>query len=73
MTATAGQTINNLNFGEFQTVTLSGEVFDDVSESGSFNGNDPGLSGWTVDLSNGPNQVIATATTDPTATIRSRV
>ena len=29
VTATAGQTSNNLNFGEFQTVTVSGEVFDD--------------------------------------------
>ena len=64
VTATAGQTITNLNFGEFQTVTLSGEVFDDVSDSGSFNTNDPGLSGWTVDLSNASNQVIGTATTD---------
>ena len=64
VTATAGQTITNLNFGEFQTVTLSGEVFDDVSDSGSFNTNDPGLSGWTVDLSNASNHVIGTATTD---------
>ncbi|MGO9809269.1 MAG: Ig-like domain repeat protein, partial [Isosphaeraceae bacterium] len=62
VTAAAGQTINNLNFGEFQTVTVSGEVFDDVSNSGSFNTNDPGLSGWTVDLSNASNQVIGTAT-----------
>ena len=64
VTAAAGQTITNLNFGEFQTVTLSGEVFDDVSDSGSFDTNDPGLSGWTVDLSNSSNQVIGTATTD---------
>ena len=29
VTAPAGQTVNNLDFGEFQTVTVSGEVFDD--------------------------------------------
>ena len=35
MTAPYGQTIANLNFGEFQTVTVSGEVFNDLNDSGS--------------------------------------
>ncbi len=64
VTAGRGQTIDNLDFGEFQTVTVSGEVFDDVSDSGSFNANDPGLSGWTVNLLNGSSSVVQTTTTD---------
>ncbi len=59
-----GQTINNLDFGEFQTVSVSGEVFDDLNDSGSFNPNDPGLSGWTVNLLNGSSSVVQTTTTD---------
>ena len=64
VTAAAGQTINNLNFGEFQTVTVNGEVFDDVNDNGTLDGGEPGLSGWTVDLSNASDRVIGTATTD---------
>ena len=64
VTATAGQTVSNLDFGEFQTVTVSGQVFDDVNDSGSFNTNDPVLSGWTVNLLNGADQVVQTARTD---------
>jgi hypothetical protein len=64
VSAGRGQTIDNLDFGEFQTVSMSGEVFDDVSDSGSFNASDPGLSGWTVDLLNGSGGVAQTTTTD---------
>ena len=53
VTASAGQTINNLNFGEFQTVGVSGEVFNDASDSGSLSASDPGISGWTVELVQG--------------------
>ena len=57
---TSGQTISGLNFGNFQTVTLSGEVFTDNNGNGAPDGGEPGLSGWTVDLVNSANQVIAT-------------
>ena len=56
VTAGRGQTIDNLDFGEFRTVTIAGEVIDDSNESG--------LAGWTIDLLNGSNQVVQTATTD---------
>ena len=46
------------------TATLDGEVFDDVNDSGSFNTNDPGLSGWTVNLLDSSNQVVQTASTN---------
>ena len=64
MTAASGQTISGLNFGEFQTVTLTGEVYNDLNGDGSIAGGEPGLSGWTVSLLSGSNQVVATATTD---------
>ena len=64
MTAPAGQTVSNLDFGEFQTVAVSGQIFDDVNDSGSFNTNDPVLSGWTVNLLKGADQVVQTAKTD---------
>jgi YD repeat-containing protein len=64
VTVTAGQSVNDLNFGEFKTITLSGEVFDDINGDGSLDGGDPGLAGWTVDLLDASNHVIATAKTD---------
>ncbi len=62
VTASSGTNVSNLNFGEFHTVTLSGLVFSDSSGSGVLTGADPGLSGWTVDLVNSANQVVATTT-----------
>ncbi len=49
VTVAAGQTINNLNFGDFQTVTLSGEVFSDLNDNGALDTGEPGIAGWTVD------------------------
>ena len=60
----SGQSIAGLNFGDFQTDTFSGEVYNDFNGNGALNGGEPGLSGWTVNLLNGSNQVVATATTD---------
>jgi hypothetical protein len=50
---TSGANISGLALGEFQTVTISGEVYDDLDDSGTFSASDPGLAGWTVELSNG--------------------
>ncbi|HKM53713.1 MAG TPA: SdrD B-like domain-containing protein, partial [Isosphaeraceae bacterium] len=65
VTTSSGQNIPSLNVGEFQPITVSGEVFDDLNDSGAFNTNDPGVSGWTVNLRNASNQVVQTTTTDP--------
>ena len=64
VTAPGGQTVSNLNFGEFQTVTVSGETYDDVSGSGILNAHDPALAGWSINLLNGSNEIVQTATTD---------
>ena len=65
VTAGEGQTINDLNFGEFQTVTLSGEVYGDTNGDGQLDGSESGLSGWTVDLLGSSNQLVASTTTEP--------
>ena len=44
-------------------MTVGGEVFNDLDGSGTFKAGDPGLSGWTVNLSSG-NQIIQTTQTD---------
>src|SRR5271157_5313779 len=64
VTIATGQTINYLNFGDFQPVTLSGTVYNDLNGSGTLNSSDPGLSGWTIDLLNGSSQVVQTASTN---------
>ncbi len=62
-TPTSGTNISGLDLGEFQTVTIGGEVYNDLDDSGTLQANDPGLSGWTVNLLNSANQVVQTATT----------
>ncbi|MHB1558117.1 MAG: SdrD B-like domain-containing protein, partial [Isosphaeraceae bacterium] len=58
-----GQFVNNLDFGLFQRVTLGGEVFDDVAGTGAISNNDPGYSGWTIDLLDASNNPITSTTT----------
>ena len=64
VTVVPGENPTGLNFGDFQLATVSGEVFNDLNDSGVLNANDPGLSGWTVELLNSSNQVIASDTTN---------
>ncbi len=66
LTIAAGQTINNLNFGDFQTVTFSGEVYNDLNDNGALDSGEPGIAGWTVDLLNSASTVVATTTTAST-------
>ncbi len=50
---TSGSDISNDNFGDFQTVSVSGNVFNDINGDGSQEGGEPGLAGWTVNLVQG--------------------
>jgi protocatechuate 3,4-dioxygenase beta subunit/glutamine cyclotransferase len=54
----------DLNFGNFQTVTVSGNVYNDLNGNGQQNPGEPGLKGWTVDVYNAAGAVVGTATTD---------
>ena len=42
-----------VEFGEFVPVAISGDVFDDPTDSGQFSSGDTGLSGWIVELVQG--------------------
>ena len=64
ITPTSGANITNEDLGEFQGLTISGQVFNDVAGSGTYASGDPGLSGWTIDLFNAAHNVVATAQTD---------
>ena len=65
MTVTAGSTVAaGPVFGNFQDVTISGEVFNDLNGSGGFLPGDPGLPGWTVDLLDVNGNIVATTVTD---------
>jgi hypothetical protein len=62
VTATSGQDVTGLLFGNFQLVTFSGEVFNDLNGNGVLDPGDPGLQGWTVNLLDSSNNIIATTT-----------
>jgi protocatechuate 3,4-dioxygenase beta subunit len=55
---------NNLNFGNFQLVSVSGNVYNDLNGNGSQDQGEPGLKGWTVNVVNAGGKVVAHATTD---------
>ena len=59
---TSGQSVANVNVGEFQTITISGQVFTDQNGDGVLDGTDTGLAGWTVNLVNSSNQIVSAIT-----------
>ena len=63
-TATSGQNVAGLDFGDFQTVNLAGEVYNDLNGDGRLENGEPGLTGWTVNLLDAASHVVATTTTD---------
>ena len=50
VTLSAGQTFTGLDFGDFRTVTLGGEVYGDTNANGTLGAGESGLAGWTVEL-----------------------
>ena len=59
----SGGNYTGLDYGDFQLVTYAGTVYNDVYGNGTFDGADTGLGGWTVNLYDSSNNLIATATT----------
>ena len=64
VTVTAGSTVTGLQFGNFQDINVSGEVYNDLNGNGTLDPGDPGLPGWTVDLYDSNGNLIATTTSD---------
>ena len=64
VTVTAGSTVTGLQFGNFQDINISGEVFNDLNGDGMQEPGEPGLADWTVDLFDSSGDLLATTTTD---------
>ena len=60
---TNGQSIANLNFGNFRLGTISGVKFDDLDADGLRDAGEPGLEGWTIQLDKDNNGTIEATTT----------
>ncbi len=61
---TAGGTVSGLQFGNFQTITISGDTFNDLNGDGSQEAGEPGLAYWTIQLLNSAGKVVATTKTN---------
>jgi hypothetical protein len=64
VTTMSGSATTGLLFGNFQDVTVSGTVYNDLNGSGSINPSDPGLQNWLVTLDNTTTNVIRQLLTD---------
>jgi RHS repeat-associated protein len=65
LTVASGQAVSGENFGDHPAASsISGQVFNDVTGSGTYASGDQGLSGWTIDLLNSAFSLVATAQTD---------
>ena len=55
---------SGLDFGNFQLVNVTGEVYNDLNGNGNLDPGDPGLQGWTVNLLDPSGNTVATTTSD---------
>ncbi len=50
ITAQSGTDASNQDFGNFQTVSISGQKYEDMNANGAKDAGDNGLSGWSIQL-----------------------
>ncbi|MCA9225656.1 MAG: hypothetical protein KDA47_08585, partial [Planctomycetales bacterium] len=55
---TSGATINNVDFGNFRTIDISGQKYNDMDGNGTKDGGDGGLQSWTIFLDANNNGVF---------------
>jgi methionine-rich copper-binding protein CopC len=60
---TAGNVVSGLQFGNFQNIAITGQVYNDLNGDGAQEPGEPALSGWTVQLLNSAGKVVATQVT----------
>ena len=71
-TSSSGVNVVGGIFGNFHTITVSGNVYNDLDGNGLRSAGEPGLAGWTVDLEDSQRQRAGNgAHRLPTATTRS--
>ena len=63
-TSTSGVNVVGGIFGNFHTITVSGNVYNDLNGNGLQERGEPGLQGWTVDLEDCSGNILATVLTD---------
>jgi uncharacterized repeat protein (TIGR01451 family) len=66
ITLAAGQTSGNNDFCNFKNGSISGYKFNDLNGSGTKDDNEPKLSGWTINLYDDQDQLLASKVTDGT-------
>ena len=64
LTATSGSSQSGLNFGNFQLIDVTGNVYNDLNGNGNLDPGEPGLQGWTVNLEDQSGNIVATTTSD---------
>ncbi len=64
VTATSGASQSGLDFGNFQLVNVTGNVYNDLNANGNLDPGEPGLQGWTVNLYDPSGNLVATTTSD---------
>ena len=69
----SGLNETGLNFGNFSYGTFTGTVYNDKNGDGTQEPNDPGLSGWTIDLLNSSGTLVATTTSNSSVNTRSPI
>ena len=62
VTATSGSSESGLDFGNFQLVNVTGNVYNDLNGNGKLDPGEPGLKGWTVNLLDPTGNIVATTT-----------
>jgi hypothetical protein len=63
-TSSSGVNVVGGIFGDFKTISVSGNVYNDQNGNGLRNGGEPGLQGWTVNLENSSGNILASVSTD---------
>ena len=63
-TVTSGANLTGLDFGNFQLVSVSGNVYNDKNGNGNQDPGDPGLQNWTVEVLDSGGNVVASALSD---------
>ena len=66
-TATSGDVIEGLDFGNYELGQIHGMKFNDLLNNGRKNGNDPGLANWTISI-NGLDEITQTQVATTTKT-----
>jgi protocatechuate 3,4-dioxygenase beta subunit len=62
--AQSGTNVTGEGFGNFQTIRVSGNVYNDTNGNGIRGATEPGLSGWTVEIRSPSGGLVSSTVTD---------